>query len=313
MLHRFTAAQEANIRKEQTVFYSGRRWVDHIFTVRQILEQRHKYRRPTRAVFLGYKGAFDSVDRPTLSQSLERRTVPIKYVNIPSALYSQCAAQLTRVSESQVCEEQAGFRSGRGCIDHTFTLRRILEHRHCYRQPTVVILLDLKAAFDSVARNVLWNCLLCKGVPGKYVNLLKSLAKLTDLEYVDDIVLSSPFAENMQTVPNRESKQGISNLVYTVCRSVSSLLSPEARGLILANLTRNANVEFCKAFWSLAEHPIVSGSPNIILPTMALVHEFELLPRLLRVPLRTPMHTSTTSTVDEPDTEDSSKWLASCI
>ncbi|KAF5400748.1 putative hormone-sensitive lipase [Paragonimus heterotremus] len=102
-----------------------------------------------------------------------------------------------------------------------------------------------------------------------------------------------------------ESKQGISNLVYTVCRSVSSLLSPEARGLVMANLTRNANVEFCKAFWSLAEHPIVSGSPNIILPTMALVHEFELLPRLLRVPLKTPMHTSTTSTEDELDTEDS--------
>ncbi|KAF6776174.1 hypothetical protein AHF37_04451 [Paragonimus kellicotti] len=38
---------------------------------------------------------------------------------------------------------------------------------------------------------------------------------------------------------------------------------------------------------------------------MALVHEFELLPRLLRVPLKTPMHPSVTSTEDELDTDDS--------
>ncbi|KAA3679155.1 uncharacterized protein DEA37_0011130 [Paragonimus westermani] len=51
----------------------------------------------------------------------------------------------------------------RGGVDHIFTLRRILEHRHSYRQPTAVVFLDLRAAFDSVARNVLWSCLLRKG------------------------------------------------------------------------------------------------------------------------------------------------------
>ncbi|KAA3670424.1 uncharacterized protein DEA37_0004723, partial [Paragonimus westermani] len=73
--------------------------------------------------------------------------------------------------ESQIREEQAGFRSGRVCVDHIFTLRRVLKHR----QPTVVVFLDLKAAFDSTAPNVLWSCLLRKGAPEKYVNLLRSL------------------------------------------------------------------------------------------------------------------------------------------
>ncbi|KAF7244531.1 hypothetical protein EG68_10488 [Paragonimus skrjabini miyazakii] len=160
-------------------------------------------------------------------------------------------------------EERTGFRSSRWCVDHIFTLRRILERRHSYRQPTVVVLLNLKPAFDSVARNVLWSSLLRKGVPGEYVNLLGSLyahfasrlnvyeqlsrsfitssgvrlgcpispllfsftmeeilegafkesseldvellsgARLTDLEYADNIVLLNPSAEGMWTMLNK--------------------------------------------------------------------------------------------------------------
>ncbi|VDP52267.1 unnamed protein product [Schistosoma curassoni] len=49
----------------------------------------------------------------------------------------------------QVLENQAGFRPGRGCIDHIFTIRQILEHRFASRRPTVFFC-DLKAPFDSV-------------------------------------------------------------------------------------------------------------------------------------------------------------------
>ena len=40
--------------------------------------------------------------------------------------------------------------------------------------PAILVFLDLKAAFDSVDRNTLWYCLSQKGVPIKFVNLLKS-------------------------------------------------------------------------------------------------------------------------------------------
>ena len=43
------------------------------------------------------------------------------------------------------------------------------------RRPTILVLLDLKAASDSVDRNTLWYCLSQKGVPIKFVNLLQSL------------------------------------------------------------------------------------------------------------------------------------------
>ena len=77
--------------------------------------------------------------------------------------------------ESQTRENQCGFRPGRGCIDNIFTLRQVLEQRHCFAQSTIVVFLDLKAAFDSVDRQALWRCLSIKGVPSKYLNLLKAL------------------------------------------------------------------------------------------------------------------------------------------
>ncbi|KAF7234176.1 hypothetical protein EG68_12282, partial [Paragonimus skrjabini miyazakii] len=58
--------------------------------------------------------------------------------------------RLAKPGESQIREEQAGFRSARECIDHIFTLRRILERQ---RLQTAVVLLDLKAAFDSAAHH----------------------------------------------------------------------------------------------------------------------------------------------------------------
>ncbi|TNN12042.1 hypothetical protein EWB00_004119, partial [Schistosoma japonicum] len=100
----------------------------------------------------------------------------ISMTNIASKiLASVIIGRLTKTRELQTRENQAGFRPGRGCIDHIFTIRQVLEHRHAYRRPPMVVCLDLKAAFDSVDREVLWQCLSLKGVPQKYINLVKPL------------------------------------------------------------------------------------------------------------------------------------------
>ena len=81
--------------------------------------------------------------------------------------------RLHSVRDEHTREEQAGFRAGRGCIDQIFTLRQLLEHRHIYRRPTIVVILDIQVAFDSIDRGALWNCLISNGVPEKYVSILK--------------------------------------------------------------------------------------------------------------------------------------------
>lgn len=83
--------------------------------------------------------------------------------------------RLSQTRELTAREEQAGFRPGRGCVDQIFTLRLILEHRRAYARPTIIVFLDIRAAFDAVDREALWNCLLLNGVPSKFVRIMKAL------------------------------------------------------------------------------------------------------------------------------------------
>ncbi|MBM6549358.1 reverse transcriptase family protein, partial [Streptococcus dysgalactiae subsp. equisimilis] len=100
----------------------------------------------------------------------------ISLVSIASKLLAGIILRrLSSAREQTTRENQAGFRPGRGCVDHIFTLRQILEHRHTFRRPTISVFLDLKAAFDSVDRTVLWRCLSVKGVPEKFISLIQSL------------------------------------------------------------------------------------------------------------------------------------------
>ena len=89
ILHRLIATREASIREEQAGFRPGRGCIDHIFTLHQILEQRHANRRPTILVFLDFKDAFDSVDRLALLNVLAQQDIPLKFVKIIRSLYSQ--------------------------------------------------------------------------------------------------------------------------------------------------------------------------------------------------------------------------------
>ena len=82
---------------------------------------------------------------------------------------------LFRTRGRLVREKQAGFRCGRGHIDHIFTLRQLLEHRHTYHRSTIVVFIDIRVAFDSWGRTVLWDCLLKKGVAEKFINIWKAL------------------------------------------------------------------------------------------------------------------------------------------
>nr|VZI20430.1 unnamed protein product [Spirometra erinaceieuropaei] len=54
------------------------------------------------------------------------------------------------VRDSRTRPNQAGFPVGRGCANQIFALRRILEFRHSYQQPTPVYFIDSAAAFDSL-------------------------------------------------------------------------------------------------------------------------------------------------------------------
>ena len=160
ILRRLTNARESNIREEQAGFRPGRGCIDHIFTLRQVLEQRSIYKRETIAVFLDFKGAFDSVDRVALLESLGRRGMPQKYVNILTALYSHSSAQVRVYNElSAPFNTKSGVRQG--CPLSPFLFNFVIDE-------------IMEASIQGS------ETLGVEMLPGR---------RLTDLDYADDIVL----------------------------------------------------------------------------------------------------------------------------
>nr|VZI14697.1 unnamed protein product [Spirometra erinaceieuropaei] len=97
------------------------------------------------------------------------------------------------VCDSRTRPNQVGFRGGRGCADQIFTLRRILEFRHSYQQPTAVYFIDFAAAFDSVHRESLWRIMALDGVPAKIIAMIKAYYRFITARFLVRNNLSQPF------------------------------------------------------------------------------------------------------------------------
>ena len=82
--------------------------------------------------------------------------------------------RLSLAVDHRLREEQAGFRRGRGCIDHIFTLRNIIEQSTEWQRTLYVNFVDFTKAFDSVHRHSLWKLLRAYGIPSHLVEIIKS-------------------------------------------------------------------------------------------------------------------------------------------
>ncbi|TNN20137.1 KN motif and ankyrin repeat domain-containing protein, partial [Schistosoma japonicum] len=91
---------------------------------------------------------------------------------VSKILASVIIRRLTTTHDLQMRQNQAGFRPVRDCVDQIFTTCQVLEHRHTFRRPTMVIFLDLTVAFDSVGREVPWQYLSLKVVLQKVHTLV---------------------------------------------------------------------------------------------------------------------------------------------
>ena len=80
--------------------------------------------------------------------------------------------RLSLVVDLNLHEERAGFRRGRGCINHIFTLRNIIE-KSTEWQRTLYVNIVAKA-FDIVHRHRLWKILQAYGIPSHPAETIKS-------------------------------------------------------------------------------------------------------------------------------------------
>ena len=97
----------------------------------------------------------------------------IMLLSITSKIFSKIILnRLCAGIDPQLHNEQAGFRKGKSCSDHIFTLRQILEQSKEWNTTLYATFIDLEKAFDSVHRESLWKILRHYGIPSKIVNII---------------------------------------------------------------------------------------------------------------------------------------------
>ncbi|UYV69946.1 hypothetical protein LAZ67_7001291 [Cordylochernes scorpioides] len=112
------------------------------------------------------------------------------YKNSPSnyrdiALISNVSKLFTSILRSRleewvegrrvVPENQAGFRKGRSCIDHIFTLTTLIQlSLRKKRGKLYVFFVDLRKAFDTVPHSILWKILYNLGISYQFISTIRS-------------------------------------------------------------------------------------------------------------------------------------------
>ena len=99
----------------------------------------------------------------------------ITLLSTPSKILAKVIMKrLSLAVDDKLRKEQAGFRRGRGCIDHIFTLRNIIEQSTEWQRTLYVNFVDFAKAFDSVYRYSLWKILRAYGIPSHLAEIIKS-------------------------------------------------------------------------------------------------------------------------------------------
>jgi hypothetical protein len=82
-------------------------------------------------------------------------------------------ARLTPYADEIIGDHQCGFWRNRSTNDHIFYILQIMEKEWEYNGTVHQLLTDIKKAYDSVRREVLYNILIEFGIPRKLVGLIK--------------------------------------------------------------------------------------------------------------------------------------------
>ena len=111
----------------------------------------------------------------------------ITLLSVPSKVFSRVL--ISRIQdgvESQLREEQAGFRKGRSTTEQLFTLRNIIEQCTEWNAALFVNYVDFEKAFDSIHRESLWYIMKYYGIPDKLIKMVKLLYGAFECAVLED-------------------------------------------------------------------------------------------------------------------------------
>ncbi|CAG9116832.1 unnamed protein product [Plutella xylostella] len=163
---------------EQAGFRKGYSTIDHIHTLRQVIQKTEEYNLPLYLAFVDYEKAFDSIELWAMLQSLQRCHIDYRYIEVLRCMYN-AATMSVRLHEhsTKPIQLQRGVRQGDVISPKLFT-----------------------CALEDVFKLVEWKRLGIN-VNGEYISHLR---------FADDIVIMAETLEElgeMLTDLNDASKQ----------------------------------------------------------------------------------------------------------
>lgn len=113
ILKRIGKYLEATTSEEQAGCRSGRSCIDHIHTLRAIIDKHNQFKKPLVITFLDFKSAFDSVYRQALPILLKYRGIPQKIIDLIDMLYHD-SQSVVRIGQqlSTPFETKSGVKQG---------------------------------------------------------------------------------------------------------------------------------------------------------------------------------------------------------
>ena len=169
IITRLYDAVDGLLREEQAGFRSGRNTVEHIFVLRNIIEQSLEWNASLYTCFVDYEKAFDSVHRETLWRIMHSYGIPSKFIRMVKLFYSntKCAV-IDGAGKSEWFTVKAGVKQG--CVMSGFLFLLVIDWIMC-------------RTTEQGNTGIRW----------------KMMRQLEDLDYADDIALISSTWAQAQT------------------------------------------------------------------------------------------------------------------
>ncbi|PZC87283.1 hypothetical protein B5X24_HaOG201519 [Helicoverpa armigera] len=112
ILERISKRLGENQPREQAGFRQKFSTLDHIHTVKQIIEKYREYNKNIYMAFIDYSKAFDSISHKAIWKNLEQQGIPTKYINIIKNIYLNCEAKIQLETLGEKFSIKRGARQG---------------------------------------------------------------------------------------------------------------------------------------------------------------------------------------------------------
>ncbi|CDH60653.1 hypothetical protein RO3G_13746 [Lichtheimia corymbifera JMRC:FSU:9682] len=178
-------------------------------------------------------------DDPTVAANFR----PISLTSTFRKIVERCILPTLLAEMPALDIAQGGFRAQRGALDQAFNLQALMhQHREIHNQDPVVAFLDIKSAYDSVDRSVIWGALSDHLQPA-LLELLKNM-----FDEVSITVIMNNY-ESRTIHPRRGVLQG-------------SILSPILYAVFIDSLPRQLRVGLARSGYQASPPLSVSTVPT---------------------------------------------------